>query len=187
MRYIDIVKWIIATTKTTTEANIINTVQKPILGSTPTKAGIKCIFLLTQTSATCSLNAPGDMTIARRIAARKEWRGPELHALRRRLSKQLKDHTGRDVIQIALNLTRHDAHAYRFIAAALVFQHPGALERLTLEAVEQFSQGMDSWGDVDVFAGLIAGPAWRVGRLKDNHIHRWSRSRNRWWRRSAWR
>ena len=123
--------------------------------------------------------------IAGRIDAHEDRRGPALHALRRELSKQLGDWGARDVVRIALALNERDEHVFRLVAAAVVFHHPGALERLTLEAIEQFGRGMDSWGDVDLLASYIAGPAWRLGRLKDSQIQRWTRSKDRWWRRAA--
>ncbi|MCP4251422.1 MAG: DNA alkylation repair protein [bacterium] len=119
------------------------------------------------------------------IEAQADRTAPALHALRRDLSKQLEDSSGRDVVQIALNLAKRDEYIFRFAACAVIFHHRDALERLTLKAAEQLGRGIDSWGDVDVFAGYVCGPAWRVGRLKDSHIHRWARSRDRWWRRTA--
>lgn len=123
--------------------------------------------------------------IARRIESQQDHTGPALHALLREVSKQLAKHDGREVVHIALALNEGDAHPYRFVACSLIFHRPDALARLTLKVVEQLGRGVDSWGDVDVFAGLVAGPAWRVGRLKDSHIHRWARSENQWWRRAA--
>jgi len=43
---------------------------------------------------------------------------------------------------------------------------------------------MSGWGDVDCFS-YLAGVAWRNGQISDAVIHRWTRSRNRWWRRAA--
>jgi 3-methyladenine DNA glycosylase AlkD len=123
--------------------------------------------------------------IVRRIGSQKDRTGPALHALRRELSKQLEEVNGHSVVQIALALATHDEHIFRFMAASLIFCHRDALQKLTLKAVEQLGQGIDSWGDVDAFAGLVAGPAWRVRRLKDRQIHRWARSKDRWWRRAA--
>jgi 3-methyladenine DNA glycosylase AlkD len=123
--------------------------------------------------------------IARRIEHQQDRSGPVVHALRRGFSKQLRDRDARDVIRIALTVNEHDDHTFRFMAAALVFHHPGALERLSLRTIRQLGQGMDGWGDVDVFVGYIAGPAWRLGRLRDADIERWTRSKDRWWRRAA--
>ena len=130
-------------------------------------------------------NAPTATEIARLIKTQKDCSAAVLHALRRGLSTRIKDRNGRDVVRLALDLTKHDEHAFRFMACALVFQHPNALENISLKAVEELGQGIDSWGDVDVFAGYVSGPAWRKQRLKDIHIHRWARSKDRWWRRAA--
>jgi 3-methyladenine DNA glycosylase AlkD len=46
-------------------------------------------------------------------------------------------------------------------------------------------RGIQSWGEVDTFAGYVAGPAWREHRIPDALIQRWARSRDRWWRRAA--
>ena len=123
--------------------------------------------------------------IANAIETQVDRTAPALHALLRDLSKQLEDCSARVVVQIAFDLIKRDEHVYRFLACALIFHHRGAFERLSLREIERLGRGIDSWGDVDVFAGYIAGPAWRVGRLKDSQIHRWAKSRDRWWRRTA--
>jgi len=43
---------------------------------------------------------------------------------------------------------------------------------------------IEHWGTVDTLAS-IAGPAWREGVLSDKRILKWTRSKNRWWRRTA--
>lgn len=108
-----------------------------------------------------------------------------LHALRRKCSKGLADWDGRAVVQLALRLLRRSEHAYRFFGSALVFHHPPALKTLTPAIVEELGQGIDSWGDVDIFACYLSGPAWRLRRVSDQRIHRWAGSENRWWRRAA--
>jgi 3-methyladenine DNA glycosylase AlkD len=123
--------------------------------------------------------------IARQIRAQKDRTAATLHALQRQFSKQLADKSGRDVIKIALCLVELGEPACRFMGCALVFHHPDALENLGPKMIERLGRGIDSWGDVDVFAGYISGPAWRAKRLADNHIHRWARSKDRWWRRAA--
>ena len=123
--------------------------------------------------------------IAGQIHAQKDRTAPTLHALRRQLSKQLADRNGRDVIQIALHLVELDEPACRFMGYALIYHHRDASENLRLNTIERLGRGIDDWGDVDVFAGYISGPAWRAKRLADKHIHRWARSKDRWWRRAA--
>ena len=123
--------------------------------------------------------------IASQIQAQKDRTARTLHALRRRFSKQLDGRDGRDVILIALRLVEFDEPACRFMGYALIYHHPDASENLRPKTIERLGRGIDSWGDVDVFAGYISGPAWRAKRLTDDYIHRWARSRDRWWRRAA--
>lgn len=123
--------------------------------------------------------------IASHIQAQKDRTARTLHALRRRFSKQLDGRDGRDVILIALRLVEFDEPGCRFMGYALIYHHPDASENLRPKTIELLGRGIDSWGDVDVFAGHISGPAWRAKRLTDDHIHRWARSRDRWWRRAA--
>src|SRR5262249_4942305 len=35
------------------------------------------------------------------------------------------------------------------------------------------------------FCYYVSGPAWRSGRIKDAQIHKWARSKDKWWRRAA--
>ena len=123
--------------------------------------------------------------IARQIDDLPSRTARPLHALRRKCSKDLANWDGGDVVQVAFRLLRRDEHAYRFIGSALIFYHPHALETLTPGMVEDLGQGIDSWGDVDIFAGYLSGPAWRLRRVPDKRIHRWARAQNRWWRRAA--
>jgi 3-methyladenine DNA glycosylase AlkD len=46
-------------------------------------------------------------------------------------------------------------------------------------------QGIDSWGAVDSFARIVAGPAWLKGMLDDGVIVCWAKSEDLWWRRVA--
>jgi 3-methyladenine DNA glycosylase AlkD len=49
----------------------------------------------------------------------------------------------------------------------------------------RLGHGINSWFAVDAFACYLAGPAWRENQVADPLIHRWARSRDRWWRRAA--
>jgi hypothetical protein len=46
-------------------------------------------------------------------------------------------------------------------------------------------KGIDNWASVDTFATMVAGPAWREGRVTDAAVLRWAGSEDRWWRRTA--
>jgi 3-methyladenine DNA glycosylase AlkD len=57
--------------------------------------------------------------------------------------------------------------------------------RLSKTQLVQLGRGIDNWGTVDAFSCLLAGPAWLAGRLQDEDVRRWARSRDPWWRRVA--
>ncbi len=66
--------------------------------------------------------------------------------------------------------------------------HLGAIPFGGLIAVprlEEFSRGLEVWGSVDAFAGLLAGAAWLRGQVPDDLFLTWARSPDRWLRRAA--
>lgn len=76
-----------------------------------------------------------------------------------------------------------DQSALRGVRAVL--HHRGALALVDQGIAERLAGDMCSWGDVDAFSTLIAGPAWLGGHLPDEAIHQWAGSSSRWWRRAA--
>jgi 3-methyladenine DNA glycosylase AlkD len=56
---------------------------------------------------------------------------------------------------------------------------------MTASEVQNLGEGMKHWGEVDPFACLISGPAWRTGRLSDGLVRTWARSADWCWRRAA--
>ncbi|HEV3238481.1 MAG TPA: DNA alkylation repair protein, partial [Gemmataceae bacterium] len=71
------------------------------------------------------------------------------------------------------------------VAYELVCYHKPAMQSLIAKDLEQLGQGIDSWEAVDTFACYLSGPAWREKQVPDRVIHRWARSKDRWWRRAA--
>jgi 3-methyladenine DNA glycosylase AlkD len=101
------------------------------------------------------------------------------------LSRELDDAPPKVVRDFAFALTERDCGFDRFIAAETIASHQQTFTRLTRNDVLRLGRGMDSWGDVDVFACYVGGPAWRIGRVTDAEVLRWARSDDRWWRRTA--
>jgi 3-methyladenine DNA glycosylase AlkD len=89
-----------------------------------------------------------------------------------------------EAIDLADRLWHLGEHRFLYAASTLIHRHPTALSKIRWKVLEPLGNRMDSWGAVDMFATL-AGPAWREGRLSDARVLRWTRSRNRWWRRAA--
>lgn len=108
-------------------------------------------------------------------------RTADVRAIRREFSKRLAKAPAQTMINLALQLLPQ----HRFVAYELVSQHRAAMRSLGGAELEQFGQGLASWGDVDTFACYLTGPAWREQQAPDALIHRWAHSSNRWWRRTA--
>ena len=92
--------------------------------------------------------------------------------------------SGETVVQVALDLWGRGDQRNRWAAATLLQSHPTAFQHLRWRPLEEMGDGMGNWGDVDAFA-FLAGLAWRNGQISDQRVHRWARSKNRWWRRAA--
>lgn len=122
--------------------------------------------------------------IAERIRALPTKKTDAVRAVRREFSKRLAKVPAAFVIEIAMRLLREPA-IHRFVAFELVQHHPSAASSLRQKELELFGRGMSEWGEVDCFACYLSGPAWREGQVSDKVIHRWARSKDRWWRRAA--
>jgi 3-methyladenine DNA glycosylase AlkD len=74
---------------------------------------------------------------------------------------------------------------HRFIGDELIASRPDAFATLDLAQLEQLGSGISSWDQVDSFACILSGPAWREGHIDDHAIEQWAKSRDCWWRRAA--
>jgi 3-methyladenine DNA glycosylase AlkD len=104
-----------------------------------------------------------------------------IRRVRREYSRRLRSAPAEQVLALALALVERQ----RWVAYELVGQHPGGLAGLDLERVERLGRGMADWGAVDAFGCIVAGPAWRLGRIPDSAVRGWAASPDRWWRRAA--
>lgn len=108
-----------------------------------------------------------------------------IRELRREFSRRIKTWPAREVVAFADRLLDAPGPGYRHLASELLLFHAAALSSLTAADLKKLGRGLASWGDVDVFACYIAGPAWREGQATDKLIHGWAKSSDRWWRRAA--
>ena len=109
----------------------------------------------------------------------------ELRALRRRFSLQLSKASATLVFAVAERLLSRQLFSCRFIAYELVQHQQQASASLSARKLTELGKDLDSWAAVDTFACYLSGPAWREEQVSDKLIHRWARSKNRWWRRAA--
>jgi 3-methyladenine DNA glycosylase AlkD len=108
---------------------------------------------------------------------------PNVRAIRRRYSRELKKADPRFILDLARALLEN--HGQRWVACELIQGHREAFQSLGEAEIEELGRGINSWGSVDSFGRTLAGPAWRDGLVSDALIHRWARSADRWWRRAA--
>lgn len=108
---------------------------------------------------------------------------PNVRAVRRRYSRQLKTSDPQFVLDLARELIKN--YGYRSVAYELIQSHKGAFQNLDGAKLEELGYGINSWSAVDSFARTLAGPAWRDGQVPDALIHKWAHSGDLWWRRAA--
>jgi 3-methyladenine DNA glycosylase AlkD len=108
---------------------------------------------------------------------------PNVRAIRRRISRELKDAPAPVVLDLGRALMEN--HGHRWVAYELIRDHRGAFRAIGERELEAFGRGIDSWSSVDSFARTLSGPAWLHGQVGDEVIQRWARSADRWWRRAT--
>lgn len=109
----------------------------------------------------------------------------EVDAVARDAAARLRDRGPRDAVRVAHALAGSRTLDGRQVAYGLLARSRDAAAALTAADVERLGRGNDNWVSADTFACLVAGPAWREGRVSDARVHRWARSRDRWWWRTA--
>ena len=119
------------------------------------------------------------------LARLTSWDAAGLRAVRRRHSQLLKHAPATSVLAAAHALASQGTFECRFMAYELILHHRAALASLRAREVMALGRGINGWAAVDTFALYVAGPAWRGGQLSDAVVQRWTRSRDRWWRRAA--
>ena len=103
--------------------------------------------------------------------------------VRRKYSRLLRKEPGDLVLDVGRILVH--AHGHRWFGCELVRFHHEAFAQVGETELEEFGRDSNSWGSVDAFARLLSGPAWLRGQVRDELIHHWARSDDRWWRRAA--
>jgi 3-methyladenine DNA glycosylase AlkD len=102
----------------------------------------------------------------------------------RKWAGELVDQPAEAIIKIAEQLVRRGTWC-RLTAYELIATHPRGIRALHPASIRRLAKGLSDWPGVDTFGCLVAGPAWREGRLGSDAIDAWARSRDRWKRRLA--
>ena len=117
-----------------------------------------------------------------RVDALPSPKVPRVRPIRREFSKRIKSARPEQVLAVAQRLIDLDL---RIWAYEVVHFHRPTLRALDAATIERLGQGLADWASVDVFGGYLAGPAWVNRQISDQDVHRWARSSDRWWRRTA--
>jgi 3-methyladenine DNA glycosylase AlkD len=110
---------------------------------------------------------------------------PKMRKVLRALLKDLTDAAPRDVLELAWLIRDMDTHEGRHLAFELIENRLDARALLKTRDVVGLGKGNDNWASVDSFSCSVSGPVWREGQISDKRVLSWTRSPNRWWRRTA--
>lgn len=117
-----------------------------------------------------------------RIDALPERSVPLVRPIRREFSKRILRARPEQVLELAGLLVDLDLRGWAY---EVVHFHRPTLRSLDASAIETIGAGIADWASVDVLGTRLAGPAWVNGQIVDQDVHRWARSPDRWWRRTA--
>jgi 3-methyladenine DNA glycosylase AlkD len=106
-------------------------------------------------------------------------------AVRRRWSKTLRPASAAELLASAEAFEGAADQTGKWIAYELIRFHPGALAAVSEAQIDAFARRAQSWYAVDALGTILTGTLWVGGRLPDARIEGWSRSDDRWLRRSA--
>ena len=117
------------------------------------------------------------------VGALPKQNTPSIRRVRRQYSREIRGCQPALVLDVATRLV--ETRRLRWVAYELIRHHKPTFEMLTDATIERIGQGLDSWQSVDAFGCTLSGPAWRIGNLSDETVHRWTASGDVWWRRAA--
>jgi 3-methyladenine DNA glycosylase AlkD len=106
-----------------------------------------------------------------------------LRKIRKIYSKRLAGATPQQI----LDFVRYFANNYgfRWVAYEILYYHNSAITIIGRNELEDFGKHINNWGESDIFAYFLAGPAWRNNQIPDKLIMKWAKSSDYWWRRTA--
>jgi 3-methyladenine DNA glycosylase AlkD len=110
---------------------------------------------------------------------------PSARVVVRDVSKRVNNEPADAVLSLAEALVAAGIFEVRHAGYEVLSKHRAAMASLRTRDVERLGKGVDNWASVDTFATMVAGPAWREGRVTDAAVLRWAGSEDRWWRRTA--
>jgi 3-methyladenine DNA glycosylase AlkD len=106
-----------------------------------------------------------------------------LRKVRRQYSKIIQEKEPEYILDLAREIIA--ASGPRWVAYELIFHNEAAIRSITKKELDEFGAAITNWGDSDIFAAYLAGPAWRLNQIPDSLVKKWAASPNHWMRRTA--
>lgn len=110
---------------------------------------------------------------------------PKMRTVLKPLLREMKGEPPSRVLEMAWLLREQGTHEGRQVAFELIEKRPDARRLLKTRDVLGLGEGNDNWASVDAFCCFVSGPVWRDGQISDKRVLSWTRSSDRWWRRTA--
>lgn len=110
---------------------------------------------------------------------------PNLKIILKETLKELKKESPEKTILLVKQLIDSKIFENVQLAYEILDKHKKAFAALSKKEILEIRKGQDNWVLVDYYAGLIAGPKWRDGVLKNDVLYNWLKSENFWDRRTA--
>jgi 3-methyladenine DNA glycosylase AlkD len=110
---------------------------------------------------------------------------PVMRGVAKEYARGLRDQTREELLALAHALIATATHEGRQTAYELIAARRDVADTLDPDDIGALGEGNDNWASVDAFAVLVAGTAWRKGRVDDAEVMRWALSADVWWRRTA--
>ena len=123
--------------------------------------------------------------IIQEIAALSRRDTASVRAVRKRWSHALKGASADEVLALAKAVEAEMAQTGKWVGYELIRFHPAAFAAISEAEIADFASRAASWYAVDAFGTILSGPLWAKGRISDDLVDSWSRSEDRWRRRSA--
>ncbi|MFW3145758.1 MAG: DNA alkylation repair protein [Thermoplasmatota archaeon] len=110
---------------------------------------------------------------------------PDQKKVTNSLRKRIKGEPLEERIALAKALVDTSVFECQQTAYELLSKDREALHSLAMSDLYDLRKGLDNWVSVDTFSALLAGVAWREGRISDDTLKGWAASEDRWIRRSS--
>lgn len=110
---------------------------------------------------------------------------PDQRKVVRSLRSRIKGSDPQEVLELSISLVDQNIFECQQVAYELLSKEKRTLALIGKEELDRLAKGLDNWVSVDTYSGYLSGVAWREGRIPDELIQEWARSKDRWIRRSA--